>query len=639
MVQIPEYTRRDTFSSTERPKSGLQITDALARSASGSNGVDELRKVAKGAEVIADNMLQMKKEYDKARANECVNGYMKKANETINGYKKDRVGRLSDGVVSDFESWSEKYFNEAIGHSEDSSAKPLLENKEQITLAREMIDKLNLNYYMDLSSFQAKEQQKYADNEAVANITLLSAGLSAAQNDTQILSYMSLLNESIGGISQNKGQSEEHLSVQRIKIFSPSLKQNILSSVLSDPSLSMSKMENDLFRKNMEPSDYSEAEEKVLRAYVDRSADELSDYATYGGDLEKIITESMNRPFFKEKNVDMIAREIQEKAETKFKEKSEKRREQSNAFQNQIISGVADKVLSGDALSEAELASITGTIGGAETVRTLQFVSQNKRVHDYNINAGVEPITMTNEQYKEFYSIKQRIRDGHYSTLGELGNEIFELTSTAQMELVGDFVNGIKYKENVAKLKEKGVDIEAEIKAQFSALFGATEKQLPGTFDYFKRLVVDDLRGKEMSGKKIDYEMVKVASHDVRSFIATENTYEQQIARVIESYEKAVASEEKGSKRIDYTSRMEKMKTAIEDSNFDDLWREEDMEKFAQLLMNGNIDAAHLFVKEQNEASLAYQNSNKNRRRLQLADALIPDFLFGTKKVIKHYLK
>lgn len=603
MVQIAEYTRRDTFSATERPGLNLNMPDAMARASSSSIGginVDDMRAVAKGAKEIAGNMLEMKERYDKARVNEYLNNYMQNAQSTILGYKKDRLGKNANGVVSDFEKWSEKEFDMAMGRSDDTTKEPLLENREQINLAREQMDKLNLNYINNLSSFQAEQIQKYEDNQATALLTNQATMLSSEHDDLSISNSILTMKQTASELSALNGQSQEYVDMYLKPMISKSLAQNVMSVAINNPDFAISKMENKLFSGNMEKEDYDKTSENIIKAFKNYYSDVLSDGVSYDQEgVKRNIRTAVDRTFFEKYGKDKILNDVVIETEKKFKEKTEKRHQEGVALQNEIVLKMSNNGFDINALSTEDFALLASTEGGIKAERLIKHIQTATLNEDYNIRNGGDIIEATEEQNIAYSEIKNRIDDGYYETLGELYDEVVALTPDQQKEVVGKFVNDLKYKKDVDALKSRGIDVEDKISEMFEYTVGLDVNKSRNYFDVYKNLVVEQLRGEQLNGKKIDYDLVKRVCSNVADIVATKTTDESTIHRIIRDVDKLVAMEFTGTNIASDSDWMDKAEDVLDDSDLGDLFTSEETERaFLKLIVNGNVDSALSMIRE-----------------------------------------
>lgn len=616
MAQIPEYTRRETFSATDRPSVGLDIPDALSR---GSNGVfssDNLKKVVGGAKEIAGEMLDMKDRYDKAKANEYLNNYIKNAQQKVLEYKTNRLGKLSEGVVSDFEEWSENEFNNAMGKSENSSDEPLLSNREQITLARERMDNLNLNYLNTLSSFQAQQMQEYSDNQATALITNLSTEMSREQDINNMQNIKLEIFKTASVHSDLIGQSKEYVSQHLSPIISKSLSQNIMSTALNNPDYSIDKLENKFFVDNISDEDYLKTSDDVEKAFKEFYAEKISDAAVHGVNIDVAANVALDRPFFENKNADKILSDINVLAEKKRKEKIEFKRKGDIALQNSIVVKLAKSGFDLNNLSENDFATLSTMQDGRETVQLIKKIKTDKEVYDYDLENGIETKPITFDEYKSFGTIKSRISEGQYSTLGEMYEDVFDLPSPLQQKLVGDFVNNVIYKNAVEELKEKnGIDIASYIDQAYKDNIGLDKSKSINSYNIFRNGIIDGIRGIQLSGGKIDSNTIKTIALNVSGDLVNPTTYENRMFKIIKDYE---ANKIKNKK-----SGTENLINSFEDFIEADpiigsaISTEGSLRELSELLYVGDVDGAVMFVREQLDNKELKARKQRNEKSIK----------------------
>ena len=612
MVQIPEYTRRDTFEAVGRPSTNLQLPDALA-SSKGKNifglSINDLKTVAKGAEEVSKEMVDMKRSYDNAKANEYIADYMRGANAQIQKYQSERKGSLAKGLIEDFEKWSENSFNTATNVNQETQT-ALLENKEQRDIARKKMDEINLNYFRSISAFQAKEIEDYEQNKATA---FIDAQLNevVSQNDPISIqnSFLSIYKEAKNNLYT--GQSDKFISFKLNPLKSNALAQNVVNTSITNPDQAVFKMTNPVFKDNMDPKDYSEVKETVLKSVKSFYSDKRANVIKYGvsgdsddskgSDLDNLLTS----PFFKGMDVEAFKSEIQTEAEKKYKEKAEKERNNSIDAQNQIITNAYGREFTTD-----EIQVMLSTYGGAKSLDTINMIRQNEANEVFNLEQGELPIEATHENALNYVAINNRIKSGQYKTIGEIQDDLFDLPPYMQYEILGNFVDELNYKKDAERLKKNnGIDLDKELKSQFSYLTELNADKNENAFYNFRSGVINSVISEEKTGKKIDIGLIKKASSEYISSVYNS----KDDANVIRKVEFDLASSMKETKGMTLTEIKTKVHELLNSSDLDDVLSEKQQDNIEDLIINGAVDEATYMLKYYRD--LLRKMSSRERRK------------------------
>lgn len=601
MVQISEYTHRETISTDGRSKLSLNMPEAISR-ASGqgplsNDTINNLRTIAKGGKEIANAMVEMKDNFDKAKVNEYINSYMADTSKTILGYEQNRKGRNAYGLVQDFEKYSQEHFSKAMGTSGDGSEKPLLENRDQIRMAQAQMDKLNLNYMNQISSYQAKEIQNYQDNQASALITNLGNQLVAESDPVSIANSIQMMRESIRGMNQYKGQSNEYINSKINPLISKSLSQNVLSVAMNNPDLAIAKMQDGLFKNNMDNGDYIQTKVDVIKAFKETYSTTIAEDSAYQRPQRVSLPDTLNNEFFKDVNINRLMTEIMDEAGKKEKTILETNRENSNRLQNDIIlsSGVvdADGNIDINSFTNNDFLNIGSTEGGNDTLQTIKSVQQNLQNEKFNLTYnGAGSVEITDDQVQAYNTVSKNIRSGYYDTLGQMKNDIDGLPATAQAELVGNFVGRLQQQKNIDLLKKKGIDIEKDIKYQFSERIGLNPDKNAASFNAFRDAIINKVSSASSIGEKITPDKIMEITDNVVDDIFNDKS-DLSIVRkmVIDLDTQRVSSYSKGN--ITTQTDLEEWATQIaNEQDMDDLFDKATMKRFANRIINGDVEGA-----------------------------------------------
>lgn len=605
MVQIPEYTRRDTFEAVGRPSTNIQLPDALA-SSKGKNifglSINDLKTVAKGAEEVSKEMVDMKRSYDNAKANEYIADYMRGADAQIQKYQSERKGRLSDGLIEDFEKWSENSFNTATNINQETQT-ALLENKEQRDIARKKMDDINLNYFRSISAFQAKEREAYQQNQATAFIDS-QLNQVVSQNDPISIqnSFLSIYKEAKNNLY--KGQSDEFVSFKLKPLKSNALAQNVVNTSITNPDEAVFKMTNPVFKDNMDPKDYSEVKETVLKSVKSFYSDKISDIIQYGVTDDFGLNNLLTSPFFKGMDVEAFKSEIQTEAEKKYKEKAEKERNNSIDAQNQIITNAYGREFTTD-----EIQVMLSTYGGAESLDTINMIRQNEANEIFNLEQGELPIEATHENALNYVAINNRIKSGQYRTIGEMQEDLFDLPPYMQKEILGSFVDELKFKKDAEMLKKNnGIDIEKELKSRFSDLTELNADKNKNAFYNFRNGVINSIISEEKTGKKIDIDLIKKASSEYVSSIYNSKD-DANVIRKIEFDLASSMNETKGMTLIEIKTKVHEL---LNSTDLDDVLLKKQQENIEDLIVNGAVEEATYMLNYYREQ---YMRRGKQKQR------------------------
>ena len=604
MVKIPEYTRRDTYNAVSRPSTNLQLPDNLASSSKRNIlglSVNDLKTIASGAKEVSQEMVDMKNDYDNAKANEFISEYMKKADAQMQDYQQNRRGSLSKGVIEDFESWSENQFNDASGSTEyDKPA--FFENEQQRNIARSKMDNINFNYYRGLSAFQAKEQEQYRENSSTAfidsqarQVVNLSDPLSIAN------SFKDMDTEAMNNLY--RGQSPEYVSLQLRPLKSNALAQNVINTAITNPADAVNRMTQPLFKDNMTDNDYEETKQTVIKSVKSFYSDNVAETAQYGVVHDQQINDVLSSPFFDGMNRDALRKEIIDEGSKKAKAIREKNHELSVSLQNKILSNAY-----GRDLTDEERQLVLSTDGGASTLDAIQTVRINEANEIWNMEQGEAPIEPTFDDTLNYTAISRRIKDGYYNTIGEMSNDINGIPPFMQKELIGSFMDELNYKEKATQLKNQGIDIEKELANQFTLKTGLNKEKDESAFKNFRNAVTNSVIDAQKMGQKIDRDLISNIASTYVSAMDTQNDDMSKLRKAESELYKTVQAKDRN-----LTKMKEEIHKIFNQLDVGDFLLEKQQEKIEDLIIDGAIEEAYAMLNYYRETSLTSDTYRRQR--------------------------
>lgn len=267
MVQIPEYNERIIARPESRPVSRLSQPDEFTDvSYLERMNRDALRAKAEQVQI----MLDMKKDRDESIANEFLNQYSMAKTEKLNELKDRYKGANAQGIMDEFKRWQEDYYTSHVGFSDAANEGTLyLENKEQMSMARDALLRSTPSDINSLSAYAASELDSYKKNQFTARVQMEAQDIAGETDLENIANKISTLSQTVD--EYYAGESPEFIQYVKSKAIDEAMTSNIsniIGSIDSIDSADLAMQWLDGAAKFISNEVYNSAKNQINNAYA-----------------------------------------------------------------------------------------------------------------------------------------------------------------------------------------------------------------------------------------------------------------------------------------------------------------------------------------------------------------------------------
>lgn len=665
-MKIPEYTQRITTDYT--PTAKVRITEPEIFSDL-SNVKRNQEKLFKTAEGLSDTYLSMKKRRDEGISNEFMLRFAEAEGQWLRENKDKFKGANAQGIVDAYSQWQEEYFGTRKGFSQSLPEGELyLENQEQIDFVQDQMRRKAVNTINSLSSYAAGELETYTNNQLSARVDLLVDDISNESDMNNITNDVEVLSEVIA--QRYVGQSPEYLEVMTKKFVGSAIETNISNNMLTDPVLSIEKLQNDFFTGNLNEKTVGLLESNAVKSYIEKESDNIANAMLQGYSGNDIVdVKSWNKvlPTIEKYNVDTVKREILSKAAKKANlKKADKKVDDDNIVNNATIDVFKNlSIKNNSAYSSEDRAdasqnliaglqqlgmsengtAIANFIIGTDTdykssVYALEekkrMVSDLTKLKNFRPDVWAEgdekKITeLTNSIDEEQTRINneaplvgkylQIINDNGYSDLqsiiGSFGglNKLHPINRAAVLD---EFVTSLEFDKLAKEWQgKKSTTIYDKMKKMFKEVSSVNAEDNPYAFNIFKKQMRDSLLGAKKAGQDINANMSRYARD---AYLSTQ-TQGGDVANALYQISYSIPQIRKEAKlaggegMVNTYTVMQSVKTALGEKNspFAD-FSDDEKNNLADMMIGGDSVAALSYA--QSVLSM-YKDADLRKRELE----------------------
>lgn len=613
MVQIPEYTRRENARPMQRGGMSLSVPGALTDPSVGNVASKKILGLSKD---LADVVVNMKERRDDGIVSAFMNQYDKDSTDKLLQLKDRYRGQDSRKVMSEFQKWRDTYISEHSSYDPDSAKEGVvyLEDDAQNRIAKQKLDAANVRDINSISAYIAREEEGFRVNNI--KVSVENSSLRIMSED--ILPNAEIEKTSIASNIADlyRGQSKEFIKKATDDVLDGAIYSNIMRNSQSDPLGSIARYNDKTFTRELSDSSRMKAKEELIKSFKNYTAQVMAEDAAYQKPSSLALPSLLNNEFFSGVDVNKLMREITDEAGRREKDILQTKHENSVRLQNDMILKVVnpDGTINPNALTPEDMMNISATEGGAQTINLLNQVRVNTQNDNYNIENGLERLPLSDNDLVKYNTIMNRVNTGYYSTLGEMYDDISMMPAVAQNEIVGTFIGNLKYNKDVGVLKDKGIDIEKEIKSSYKLLFGLDPNNNDSSYRMFRNDMIDKVRGMQIMGDKLDTTSIKVAAQSVRENIDEGHADMYAVRRVVMDLDRKRKENYSAGEIQDYSDLQKWAAQASNDADLDDVFDKASMKRFNDLIINGDVEGAILMLNYYRANKASYEKMKQPER-------------------------
>lgn len=628
MVQIPEYTRRENAAPVSRGGMSLSLPNALTQPVGGE-------AVKKGLELskdLADVYVKMKERRDDGIVSAFLNQYSKDSTQKLLELRDRYRGQDSKRVMPEFQKWRDQYITEHSSYDEDTAKEGViyLEDEAQNRLAKERLDAYNVRDINSISSYIAQEEEKFRVNNINATV---------ADNVERIVGENILPNTEISKAiiksyvaDLHRGQPKSFIDRATNDILDSAIAGNIMRDSNVNPLASIARYNDKNFTKEMRPETKKKVQQDVLKSFENYASQTIAEDTAYMRPTTLPLPAILGNEFFSDLDVARIEQRIMDDAGKKEKDILQTKHENSVRLQNDMILKAMnpDGSINTYAFTEEDMMNIGATEGGAKTINTINHIKVNTQNDAYNIENGLPTREFKSDDIERYENALYKARNGYYSTIGDMYDDIAFLPSDAQNDILRTFLGNLKFDRDAEKLKSNGIDIEKDIEASYKLLLGLNPDNSDNTYRNFRNDVVENVMKLQLLGQPIDSKKIKEISIGVVKNMYDAQTDDSVVKNIIADLDKWKKENYKNTSIIDYTKLQEQATDIVNDSNISDVIPDEVISKFNDLIINGDVDGALFMLNFYRKNNIAYNNmlnkqkEEKRKERLKTLYRFMP---------------
>lgn len=673
-MKIPEYTQRITANYTPTTKVRLEEPKVFGDL---SNLERNKNKVFNTAEKLSNVYFDMKKQRDEGITNEFMLKFAEAKNQWIRENKEKYRGANAQGIVDAYNQWQDEYFNSRKGFSQNLPDDELyLENEEQIKTVQDQMRRDAINSVNTLSTYAAAELDQYRENQLSARVDLLVDDISNESDMNNITNDVEVLSEVIA--QRYAGQSPEYLEVMTKKFVGSAIETNISNNMLTDPVLSIEKLQNDFFTGNLNEKTVGLLESNAVKSYIEKESDNIANAMLQGYSGNDIVdVKSWNKvlPTIEKYNVDTVKREILSKAAKKANlKKADKKVDDDNIVNNATIDVFKNlSIKNNSAYSSEDRADASqNLIAGLQQLgmsengtaianfiistdtdyKSSVYALEEKKRMVYDLtnlkyfkpeawaendekkiteltNSIDEEQTRINNEAPLVGKYLQIINDNGYSDLqsiiGSFGG-LNKLHPINRAVVLDEFVTSLEFDKLAKEWQgKKSTTIYDKMKKMFKEVSSVNAEDNPYAFNIFKKQMRDSLLDAKKSGQDINANMSRFARD---AYLSTQ-TQGGDVANALYQISYSIPQIRKEAKlaggegMVNTYTVMQSVKTALGEKNspFAD-FSDDEKNNLADMMVGGDSVAALSYAQS---VLNMYKDADLRQRELETNESSLRD--------------